>query len=82
MVFAPKASCQLDCLGIDEIALKEFFKASSVDFSESYAQAKPCPSYLLKNKEESLEMFWEVCESSKIAELKRITKEGVTCNCQ
>ena len=78
-----KASCQLNCLGMEPAMLDELREVADVDFSESHVRKKPCPIYHLNSKYEGKNylMIWEVCEKDGRASLHSLQEEGRKCTC-
>lgn len=65
------AECQLACLKIDSDSLQRLMDESTVDFSESETDKKPCPVYKIKHISDIgvLNLMWEVCESKERVKL-------------
>jgi len=83
VTISTRAMCQFKCYNISSENWRELQVETSVNFSESNVQKKPCPVYQLNStyKGEQFQLIWEVCEDAEKVELLSIVKKGKGCSC-
>ncbi len=83
IVYSATANCQIDCLQLDSLALKQIFVAGSINFSNSEPRKEPCGEYEIVTRLPDLrEILARVKNCDSTVTVLSVLHEETTCDCQ
>jgi hypothetical protein len=83
MQMSTKAACQIKCYQLDTVLLRKAWKNSSIDFSKSKVNEKPCPIYYITLSEKIGNFTILECSvCDEFAVLQQFVEVKPICDCK